>query len=125
MANIGDIVLVAPHHYVVMEFVGNARGTQDARLVRMQRGDIVRHQKDAAFLDVVASPVFSEGDRVYLNHQSGTVVATVANGSIIRVQFDDRPKPLADGRYKLAVANGPEDVPKWQLVLENSMTGLA
>lgn len=119
MANVGDIVLVGGIRHVVMEFIGNANGAQDARCVRSSTSGMIGIVKDASYLPVVETPVFEVGERVRVGKIPGTVIGPLAGRDAIRVQLDNTEKPLADTRYKMEVANGVADVPTWLLVFEN------
>ncbi|RUX73895.1 hypothetical protein EN925_15065 [Mesorhizobium sp. M7A.F.Ca.US.006.04.2.1] len=78
MAQLGDIVTVESGlKWVVLELIGNAGGTQDARLIRPSGdGRNTGLLKGASGLTVTASPSFQPGDPVTVNGLKGSYLGT-------------------------------------------------
>ncbi|MET2827347.1 hypothetical protein [Mesorhizobium shangrilense] len=101
MVQVGDIVVLGTGlRYAVLEFLGNASGGQDVRLIRRNAdGTYSSFQKSAEFLVPAETPVFEPGDEVTIDGFKGTYMSREADGDVARVMLEPRRRQLSGGGF--------------------------
>ncbi|TRC76890.1 hypothetical protein FJV83_24180 [Mesorhizobium sp. WSM4307] len=101
MVAVGDVVLLSTGlRYCVLEFLGNARGGRDARLIRKNAdGTYSSFQKNAEMLIPAETPVFNPGDAVTIDGLKGTYMSREADGDVVRIMLEPRRRQLSGGGF--------------------------
>ncbi|MER8780343.1 hypothetical protein NKH93_06725 [Mesorhizobium sp. M0954] len=96
---VGDIIVSGSGlRWCVLGFVGNASGTQDAKLIRKNsEGAFTGLQKDAEMLIPVETPVFESGDAVTIDGFKGTYMSR--DGDVARIMLEPRRRQLSSGGF--------------------------
>ncbi|TIT38075.1 MAG: hypothetical protein E5W76_21970 [Mesorhizobium sp.] len=116
---VGDIVLLGSGlRYVVLDFVGNPSGSQDAKLLRKNSdGSYTSLQKSASMLIPAETPAFADAEKVTVNGLPGEFMSYEVDGTA-RVMLAPRRHELSRGGF-IAIEAAVCRISRALLVLEN------